>query len=155
MRRVETSANGNLYPSVKSFASGGVERHIAQIANASSLGRFWAEPETGGEAYIPLALSKRSRSMDILEEVAKIFGYMLIPNMKKFADGGLLGGLYSSSSNATPLSTTNRESSTRRGVNNTVVYNISMEINASDLEGIRSIEQFVQTVRRRTRQGAG
>lgn len=155
VRRVETSANGNLYSSVKSFASGGVERHIAQIANASSLGRFWAEPETGGEAYIPLALSKRNRSLEILDEVAKIFGYMLIPNMKKFADGGLLDGLYSSSSNATPLSTISRESSTRRGVNNTVVYNISMEINASDLEGIRSIEQFVQTVRRKTRQGAG
>ena len=36
--------------------------------------RLWAEPETGGEAYIPLAPSKRPRSTAILEEVERKFG---------------------------------------------------------------------------------
>lgn len=155
VRRVDLNANGNLYPSIKSFAAGGLENHIAQIAPPSSMLRVWAEPETGGEAYIPLALSKRLRSLKILEDVAKIFGYMLVPNMKKFADGGLFESVALPSRSTTPISTISPDSSSRRGVNNTVVYNISMEINASDLEGIRSIEQFVQTVRRKTRQGIG
>ncbi|WP_052061877.1 phage tail tape measure protein [Rhodococcoides fascians] len=38
----------------------------------------WAEPETEGEAFIPLALSKRARSMDILAEVARQFGLTLL-----------------------------------------------------------------------------
>lgn len=62
------------------YAAGGIrENHIAQIAPAGAW-RVWAEDETGGEAYIPLAMSKRRRSMDILAEVARIFGHQLIPN---------------------------------------------------------------------------
>ena len=58
------------------FAAGGVrnESHIAQIAPAGAM-RIWAEPETGGEAYIPLAASKRDRSEAILTDVARRFGY--------------------------------------------------------------------------------
>lgn len=56
------------------FASGG-EVHEAQIGNAST--RVWNEPETGGEAYIPLSGSKRLRSVGILNEVAGMFGYGL------------------------------------------------------------------------------
>src|SRR5690606_7779091 len=66
--RVRTSfsnANGNVYPAVKAFANGGMERHVAQIARPSVPYRVWAEPETGGEAYIPLALAKRERSTAI------------------------------------------------------------------------------------------
>jgi len=48
----------------------------------------WAEPETGGEAYIPLAQSKRSRSTAILSKVASSFGYGLVPA----ADGMVLNG---------------------------------------------------------------
>lgn len=57
---------------IRSFADGG-EHHIAQIASANTI-RMWAEPETGGEAYIPLAASKRGRSEDVLSEVATKFG---------------------------------------------------------------------------------
>jgi TP901 family phage tail tape measure protein len=46
----------------------------------------WAEPGTGGEAFIPLARGKRSRSLSIISEVADRFGYALLP---KAADGGL------------------------------------------------------------------
>lgn len=142
------SADGNLFPSIKAFASGGLENHIAQISPPSSMLRVWAEPETGGEAYIPLALSKRNRSLEILEEVAKLFGYMLIPKMKKFAEGGILTSV--------PATSSSISSPTRmRTTNEAGTYYITVEINASDLDSIRSIEQFVQTVRRRTRQGIG
>ncbi|WP_407316628.1 hypothetical protein UQW22_09865 [Isoptericola halotolerans] len=59
------------------FADGGFyEDHTAQIA-APGEWRVWAEPETGGEAYIPLSPAKRGRSMDILAEVADRFGAVL------------------------------------------------------------------------------
>jgi TP901 family phage tail tape measure protein len=61
------------------YANGGFsEHHVAQIAAAGSM-RVWAEPETGGEAYIPLSSSKRSRSEAILAEVAARFGGSYIP----------------------------------------------------------------------------
>lgn len=73
------SADGNIY---RAFANGS-ERHVAEIAQPTM--RVWAEPETGGEAYIPLSPAKRGRSVAILEEVADRFGY----GLEKFAKGGL------------------------------------------------------------------
>lgn len=56
------------------FGKGGFyENHIASIAKAGEM-RIWAEPETGGEAYIPMAPSKRSRSMNIMREIQARFG---------------------------------------------------------------------------------
>lgn len=70
------------------FARGGLrENHVAEIAPANTV-RVWAEPETGGEAYIPMSMSKRMRSVKILEEVADRFGYQLM----KYANGGVSGG---------------------------------------------------------------
>lgn len=64
-------ANGAV---VDYYAAGGLrEQHVAQIAPAGSW-RVWGEPETGGEAYIPLAPAKRARSEDILGDVAGRFG---------------------------------------------------------------------------------
>ena len=54
----------------KRFASGGVEMHSAQIGYR----RIWGEPETGGEAYIPLAPGKRAASTAVLGDVARRFG---------------------------------------------------------------------------------
>ena len=77
------------------FAQGGIsENHVAQIAPAGT-NRMWAEPETGGEAYIPLSGAKRKRSQDILGVVARRFGYGLtsIGDLRKqqnFADGGIV-----------------------------------------------------------------
>jgi len=71
-----TPANGGI---LTGFAAGGIqgfptgESHVAQIAPAGAW-RLWAEPETGGEAYIPLAPSKRARSTAILNEVERAFG---------------------------------------------------------------------------------
>ena len=72
------------------YANGGVrENHVAQIAAAGTM-RVWAEPETGGEAYIPLAPSKRARSEAILEDVAERFGgRYLRGSTRGFADGGI------------------------------------------------------------------
>ncbi len=49
----------------------------------------WAEAETGGEAFIPLAPSKRDRSTEILSKVAKSFGLDVV---RSFASGGFLPG---------------------------------------------------------------
>ncbi|RSN55613.1 hypothetical protein DMH12_15460 [Streptomyces sp. WAC 04229] len=69
------SADGNIYgpARVQRFAEGGMrENHVAQIAQPTY--RMWAEPETGGEAYIPFAPSKRPRSRAIAEETVRRLG---------------------------------------------------------------------------------
>ncbi|CQR59168.1 hypothetical protein [Streptomyces leeuwenhoekii] len=57
------------------YARGGMRRenHVAQIA-PSGAWRVWAEDETGGEAYIPFARSKRVRSRAIAEETIRRLG---------------------------------------------------------------------------------
>jgi TP901 family phage tail tape measure protein len=66
-----TKANGGI---VDYYANGGMrENHVAQIAPAGAW-RVWAEEETGGESYIPLAASKRARSLDIWRETGKRLG---------------------------------------------------------------------------------
>ena len=84
-------ANG----SVLSFYAGGGfhrEQHVAQIAPAGAW-RVWAEPETGGEGYIPLAKSKRKRSEAILAQIADIFGGTYVPGAASpYATGGVPGG---------------------------------------------------------------
>jgi phage-related protein len=60
------------------YANGGSkEQHKAQIAKGGEW-RIWAEPETGGESYIPLAKSKRKRSTQILAKTADIFGLTVV-----------------------------------------------------------------------------
>lgn len=62
---------------IQFFANGG-EHHIAQFARAGDM-RVWAEPETGGEYYIPASPAKRPRSLQILGQAAAEFGYDLVP----------------------------------------------------------------------------
>lgn len=69
---------------LRAFADGGIESHTAQFSSpASNTFRIWGEPETGGEAYIPLAASKRERSTAIWKEAGKRLGV--------YADGGIEG----------------------------------------------------------------
>jgi hypothetical protein len=77
-------------PEVHRFANGGIERHVAQIARPGVVPRVWAERETGGEAYLPLAASKRPRSVAILKQVASMFGYQ-ISKAQGYANGGTTG----------------------------------------------------------------
>lgn len=58
----------------------------AHIAKAGSYVTY-AERETGGEAFIPLAASKRARSVGILSEVASMFGMQLTKSARYMADG--------------------------------------------------------------------
>lgn len=85
-----TQANGGI---ISYYANGGVshgENHIAQIAPPNSY-RVWGEAETEGEAYIPLARSKRTRSLAILSQVADKFGYAVTnaSNVQQYANGGM------------------------------------------------------------------
>lgn len=72
------------------YANGGMsqggENHTAHIAPAGSW-RTFGEAETEGEAYIPLARRKRTRSISILENVANRFG-MSLSNASQYANGG-------------------------------------------------------------------
>lgn len=72
----------------------------ADIYAGRGAGTIFAEQETGGEAYIPLAAAKRSRSKRILSEVARLFGMnvmadgaITIDALKEFASG-ISGGGY-------------------------------------------------------------
>ena len=72
---------------VEFFAGGGLrEDHKAQIAPAGAW-RIWAEPETGGEAYLPLAPAKRSQTIPIAKEAVRRLG-----GVATFANGGVSGG---------------------------------------------------------------
>lgn len=80
----------------KQYAEGGIENHTAHIAPGQSDVRVFAEPETGGEAYIPLSPTKRQRSTDILHTVAGQFGLDVIDprhggSVRTFASGGIYG----------------------------------------------------------------
>ncbi|MFG2532825.1 phage tail tape measure protein [Streptomyces sp. NPDC048516] len=86
---------------VAHYAGGGMrrEQHTAQIARAGEW-RVWAEDETGGEAYIPLAVGKRRRSRAIAEETVRRLGGRGIAwnadgSVTRFADGGGLDFTYS------------------------------------------------------------
>ena len=91
-------ANGGL---VDYYADGALRPpkdgpHVAHIAPAGSW-RVFGEPETEGEAYIPLAASKRVRSVAILSEVAGRFGGHVVygrseplQQVHRLADGGVL-----------------------------------------------------------------
>lgn len=74
---------------VEFYAGGGrSENHVAQFARAGTW-RVWAEPETGGEWYIPASPAKRARSTQVLAQAANEFGYQLVPvGAASYADGG-------------------------------------------------------------------
>lgn len=104
-------ANGGIYDGQQravAFADGGTTRaldqamsgprkepaHVATITPPGTY-RVHGESETGGEAYIPLAASKRDRSTRILSQVATNFGYNLVTSEGQavaLADGAVLPG---------------------------------------------------------------
>ncbi|MGV0624960.1 tape measure protein [Mycolicibacter minnesotensis] len=81
-------ANGAIVP----MADGGfnglkwiLKPQDAGLYAGRGAGTIFAEKETGGEAYIPLASGKRGRSTRILSEVARMFGMELTAR----EDGGI------------------------------------------------------------------
>lgn len=86
---VRFNADGAVYPGARYFAGGGTvsEHHVAQMARAGDV-RVWAEPETGGESYVPHSPAKRARSEQIMTETAGILGGRYIPaGAVPYADG--------------------------------------------------------------------
>ena len=81
-------------PGVQMANGGFAEDHTAQIAPAGAW-RVWAEPETGGEAYIPLSPAKRARSLGIWAETGRRLGvdhtdtHFAAGGISYFADGGI------------------------------------------------------------------
>src|SRR5690625_2458035 len=71
---------------IESFAHGGVRGSLPKQALIQSPQRNlvqWAEPETGGEAFIPLSPAKRQRSLQIWAETGRRLGVV-----QPFAAGG-------------------------------------------------------------------
>jgi hypothetical protein len=97
VRRVEDLFKGRF--AYKAFANGGIERHVAQIASGRGPIRVWGEAETQGEAYIPYAQSKRPRSLAILTQVARDFGFEL-NKATEYASGGFAGHAGPSTTNS-------------------------------------------------------
>ena len=93
----EALARASADGSIRTRAQGALD--TAQIRNGSGDGIVqrtgfgpvrWAEGETGWEAFIPGAMSKRRRSTQILVETAKRMGYGVIPlDAIRMADGGV------------------------------------------------------------------
>lgn len=73
----------------ESYASGGLkEDHRAQIAPAGTM-RMWAEPETGGEGYIPLGMSKRPGAEAVWTRIGKHFGLLSTASMGATRSSGV------------------------------------------------------------------
>lgn len=72
---------------MQKFADGGIAETPgrAKIYSPAANYRVFAEPVTGGESYIPLAASKRTRSLAIWRETGKLLG------AQEFANGGVNG----------------------------------------------------------------
>ncbi|MEU5660072.1 hypothetical protein ABZ802_31315 [Streptomyces sp. NPDC047737] len=75
---VDYYADGGIRGRVQRFAQGGTSPdtkngHVAHIAKAGTW-RVFAEDETGGESYVPLHPSKRTRSRAITEETVRRLG---------------------------------------------------------------------------------
>lgn len=79
-----TSARGNIFY----YAAGDVaNRHMPELAGPGPT-RIWREPETKGEAYIPLANDwRRPRAVDIWEKT----GIALGVQFRRYAFGGMNG----------------------------------------------------------------
>lgn len=125
---------------VKAFAGGGFENHVAQIAQGRWPARLWAEPETGGEAYIPLAMAKRARSTQILGKVADKFGYGLVPMAE--------GGYWDQASMAAVLAAAGWRAmgSNRFARTSTVQIDAPINLSFTGIEGInaREVAQVVE-----------
>lgn len=78
------SAAGNIFPTVRRYAGGDVaDGHQAELAGPG-MTRVWREPETQGEAYIPLANDwRRPRARGIAAQTVSMLG-----GVAYFAAGG-------------------------------------------------------------------
>lgn len=94
---LQSFADGGLR--LRSFLNGKLPREATIAGDGSNLVQ-WAEQGTGGEAFIPLALSKRGRSMQILAQVAEMFGMALAPRAASAINASLLASRVATSTGA-------------------------------------------------------
>lgn len=126
-------SNGGFMPTVSALRMDNrlrflAENHVAQIAPAGAY-RLWAEQETGGEAYIPLAQAKRTRSEQILAEVANRFG----GEYRRFANG--------SSGGSGSRSTTAYAGDTYNVTVNSVKSDVAGEVSSEVMSTIRHLKR--------------
>src|SRR5699024_9374020 len=104
--------------SVNTYAHGGFENHTAQIASPKTPFRILAEPETGGEAYIPMSPAKRARSLAIWEEVGRRFGVYanggVTDSQTSAGTGGDIYNIYMNRDSVTPKDLMNEVTHQRR-----------------------------------------
>lgn len=100
---ISTDAQGNrgglpdrAHGAIVPMANGGFRRiskpTTAGIYAGRGAGTIFAERETGGESYIPLAPGKRKRSTSILSETARLFGLQVINPadvFNRYENGGI------------------------------------------------------------------
>lgn len=91
-RRVNTGGMGpqleNARGNILHFANGDVANAHQPELYRGGVTRVWGEPETGGEAYIPLRNDgRRPRARAIATETVRLLG-----GTARFADGGINGG---------------------------------------------------------------
>lgn len=102
-------ANGGIVQFSGGGFAGQAERPgSAKIYAAATPYRIFAEPETGGEAYIPLAHQKRPRSIAIWRETGRRLGVMenggIQSGVRSFASGGFSGSGATVNSGSTSFS---------------------------------------------------
>ncbi|GBQ03925.1 hypothetical protein SSP531S_54040 [Streptomyces spongiicola] len=147
---IVTYANGGIRRAagrIRAFAQG-TERHIAQIARPGDW-RLWAEPETGGEAYIPLAPSKRKRSEAILNRVAEMFGGRVV----YFAQGALRQYATGAVRNSKP-SSVRAVSATASGTAALVAGDLNLTMTAEPMRPAQALGETMFELRRIRRGGA-
>ncbi|MFI1161358.1 phage tail tape measure protein [Streptomyces sioyaensis] len=142
-------ANGGIQRGGVRHFAGGAENHVAQLAPAGTW-RVWAEPETGGEAYIPLAPAKRKRSREIAEETVKRLGGK---GIAWNADGSVLhfdagGFAYTPTGTAKGISDVQSSYSDAHQPISKDDYNKALRARANAVDTLRSAEARLNQVRR-------
>jgi hypothetical protein len=88
------TGRGPMPPELKGYAAGGISGlpHVATLQTHTPIGGLvnWAEPSTGGEAFIPLGQANRQRSLSIWQMTGKKLGAG--PQHMKFDIGGINNG---------------------------------------------------------------
>jgi hypothetical protein len=146
------SHGGIDYP-MKRYALGGIAADKSpRIVPAGSNVRLFGEPETGGEAFIPLAAdSRRGRAVDITSAVAGKFGFDLMPKGSMtaggFDDARMVNVLAQGFSDLSGQLGAVRD--TVASMEAGVTVNLSGQVQSPEAQGARAGQAFRQVARSR------
>lgn len=85
IEQIKQNPSGYLPPEVKKYAMGDIRDGHQPVIVSPGDYRVFGEPESGGESYIPHALDRRDRAIDIWAKTGRILG------VKGYAAGGFGG----------------------------------------------------------------